>query len=80
MVEGLTTAAKAGAAVALAPFSLGASSWLSRPDTFTAAAVQRFKDSGINVFHIGVGLGAADPFQTTLRFAASTAITGSSTR
>ena len=55
----------------LSPFSLGASPWLSRPDTFTAENVQRFKGSGINVFHIGVGLGGPDPFQTTLRFLAS---------
>ena len=55
----------------LSPFSIGSSPWLSRPDTFTAADVQRFKESGINVFHIGVGLGGADPFESTLRFLAS---------
>src|SRR6185295_19903293 len=41
----------------LSPFKLGASTWLTRPDTFTPAEVQRFKDSSINVFHIGVGFG-----------------------
>ena len=55
----------------LSPFSLGSSPWLSRPDTFTPADVQRFKESGINVFHIGVGLGGADPHGNTLRFLAS---------
>lgn len=55
----------------LSPFSIGSSPWLSRPDSFTPAALQRFKDSGINVFHIGVGLGGADPSLTTLRFLAS---------
>jgi membrane dipeptidase len=55
----------------LSPFSIGSTSWLSRPDTFTPAALQRFKDSGINVFHIGVGLGGLDPYLTTLRFVAS---------
>ena len=55
----------------LSPFALGSSPWLSRPDSFTPAALQRFKDSGINVFHIGVGLGGADPALTTLRFLAS---------
>ena len=54
----------------LSPFSLGSSTWLSRPDTFTPANAQRFKDSGINVFHIGVGLGGADPYLATLRFLA----------
>ena len=55
----------------LSPFSLGSSPWLSRPDTFTPADLQRFKESGINVFHIGVGLGGADPYGNTLRFLAS---------
>src|SRR5688572_33114189 len=40
-------------------------------DLFTPADVQRFKESGINVFHIGVGLGGADPHGNTLRFLAS---------
>jgi membrane dipeptidase len=52
----------------LSPFALGSSPWLARPDTFTPAHLQRFKDSGINVFHIGVGLGGQDAYVTTLRF------------
>lgn len=33
--------------------------WLQKPDSVTAADFQRFQDSGINVFHIAVGVGAA---------------------
>src|SRR6186713_505429 len=54
----------------LSPFKISSSPWLSRPDTFTAADLQRFKDSGINVFHIAVGLGGQDPYLTTLQFVA----------
>jgi membrane dipeptidase len=54
----------------LSPFKISSSPWLTRPDTFTATDVQRFKDSGINVFHIAVGLGGPDPFATTLQFLA----------
>ena len=54
----------------LSPFKISSSSWLSRPDTFTAADVQRFKDSGINVFHIAVGLGGQEPYLTTLHYVA----------
>jgi membrane dipeptidase len=54
----------------LSPFKISASSWLSKPDTFTPADLQRFKDSSINVFHIGVGLGGTDAYTTTLRFIA----------
>ena len=52
----------------LSPFKISSSPWLARPDTFTPADLQRFKDSGINVFHIAVGLGGADPYVTVLRF------------
>jgi membrane dipeptidase len=54
----------------LSPFKISSSPWLTRPDTFTAADTQRFKDSGINVFHIGVGLGGQDAYTTTLQFLA----------
>jgi membrane dipeptidase len=54
----------------LSPFKISSSTWLSRPDTFTTADVQRFKDSGINVFHIAVGLGGQDPYLTALQFVA----------
>lgn len=35
------------------------SAWMQKPDSVTAADFQRYKDSGINVFHIAVGVGAA---------------------
>lgn len=44
--------------------------WLAAPKSFTAADLQPFKDSGINVLHPAVGLGGADPYLTTLRFIA----------
>ena len=54
----------------LSPFKISGSTWLTRPDTFAAADIQRFKDSGINVFHIAVGLGGADAYMTTLQYVA----------
>jgi len=58
----------------LSPFiispSLGAK-WFSNPDSFTAADLQRFKDSGINIFHIAVGTGGRDAHLGTLRFIAA---------
>ncbi|MEW6207173.1 MAG: membrane dipeptidase [Acidobacteriota bacterium] len=45
--------------------------WFSNPDTFTAADLEPFKQSGINVFHIAVGLGGADAFMSGLRFISS---------
>jgi len=35
------------------------SAWMQKPDSVTTADFQRYKDSGINVFHIAVGVGAA---------------------
>ncbi len=54
----------------LSPFQIGArgNKWFSNPDSFTAADLQRFKDSGINVFHIAVGTGGRDAYLGTLRF------------
>lgn len=45
--------------------------WFSNPDSFTAADLQRFKDSGINIFHIAVGTGGRDAYLSTLKFIAS---------
>jgi membrane dipeptidase len=45
--------------------------WFANPDTFTAADFEPFKQSGINVFHIAVGLGGADAFMSGLRFISS---------
>jgi len=57
----------------LSPFiispSLGAK-WFSNPDSFTAADLQKYRDSGINIFHIAVGTGGRDAHLGTLRFIA----------
>jgi membrane dipeptidase len=54
----------------LSPFLIGSrgNKWFSNPDSFTAADLQRYKDSGINVFHIAVGTGGRDAYLGTLRF------------
>src|ERR1044071_7439356 len=40
--------------------------WFANPESFTTTDLQPFKDSGINVFHIGVGLGGPDAYLETL--------------
>ncbi|MBA3695081.1 MAG: membrane dipeptidase [Acidobacteria bacterium] len=45
--------------------------WMADPESFTAADLQPFKDSGINVIHPAVGLGGANAYETTLKFFAS---------
>ena len=58
----------------LSPFAISSSKsakWFANPDSFTAADLQRFKDSGINIFHIAVGTGGRDAYLSTLRFVAS---------
>ena len=54
----------------LSPFQIsgGKKPWLQYPETMTAANIQRFKDSGIDVFHIAVGLGGVDANRTALQF------------
>lgn len=42
--------------------------WNRNPESVTAADLQRFKDSGINVFHIAVGTGGQNAYDSTLRF------------
>jgi membrane dipeptidase len=44
--------------------------WTTNPEKFGAAEVQKFRDSGINVFHIAVGLGGVNAYDSTLRFVA----------
>ncbi len=44
--------------------------WMSNPESFTADDLQRYKDSGINVFHIARGVGGTDAYLNTLRFLA----------
>ena len=54
----------------LSPFAISFSkqmSWFSNPDSFAAADIARFKDSGINVFHIAIGIGGREPYLNALR-------------
>jgi membrane dipeptidase len=55
----------------LSPFKLGSTTWFTNPDSFKQADFQRFKDSGINAFHIAIGVGGAEAYLNTLRFIAS---------
>ena len=45
--------------------------WFADPESFTAADLQPYKDSRINVFHIAVGLGGPGAYEETLKFFAS---------
>ena len=42
--------------------------WTANPERFTAADFQKYKDSGINVFHIAVGTGGPNAYDGTMRF------------
>jgi membrane dipeptidase len=42
--------------------------WFNDPESFTAADAKRYLDSGISVFHIAVGNGGPDAYNTTLTF------------
>jgi len=42
--------------------------WVADPESFTADQFQRFRDSGINVFHPAIGLGGTDAYQTALQW------------
>lgn len=58
----------------LSPFTLNftkQAKWFANPETFTSADLQPFKDSGINVFHIAVGMGGPDAYLEVLKFFAS---------
>ncbi|MEK6287430.1 MAG: membrane dipeptidase [Acidobacteriota bacterium] len=58
----------------LSPFTLNFTKqarWFANPETFTVADLQPFKDSGINVLHIGVGVGGPEAYLEVLRFFAS---------
>jgi membrane dipeptidase len=52
----------------LSPFKIGRSTWMQRPADFSAADLQRFRDSGISVFHIATGVGGVDAYTNVLRF------------
>ena len=45
--------------------------WFADPESFTAADLQPFRDSGINVFHPAVGLGGLQAYEEALKFFAS---------
>ncbi len=42
--------------------------WMMNPDSFTAADLQRFRDSGITVFHPATGTGGPDVYENTFWF------------
>ncbi len=44
--------------------------WASNPELFTAADFEKYQKSGINVFHIAVGTGGPDAYQSTYDFVA----------
>jgi membrane dipeptidase len=55
----------------LSPFTLDfpkQNKWFANPETFTEADLQPFKQSGISVFHIGVGMGGPEAFLEVLKF------------
>jgi membrane dipeptidase len=52
----------------LSPLKIGRSTWMQRPGDFSAADLQRFRDSGISVFHIATGVGGVDAYTNVLRF------------
>ena len=52
----------------LGPFKIGRSIWMQRPADFTTVDLQRFRDSGISVFHIATGVGGTDAYTNVLTF------------
>ena len=58
----------------LSPLSLNFAQfgkWQAQPELFGDAEFQKYKDSGINVFHVAVGVGGADPRANVLNFLAA---------
>lgn len=45
--------------------------WFADPESFTAADLQPFKDSGINILHPAIGLGGPGAYEEALKFFAS---------
>jgi membrane dipeptidase len=45
--------------------------WMANPEAFTAADIQPFKDSGIDVIHPAIGLGGPNAYENALKFFAS---------
>jgi len=57
----------------LSPFALAGSQmnrYLNKPESFNAADLQRYRDSGIHAFHIAVGMGGPNAHLNTLQFVA----------
>ncbi len=57
----------------LSPFALANSrtmELLHKPETFTAADLANYRASGIQVFHIALGIAGPDAFETTMEFVA----------
>jgi membrane dipeptidase len=57
----------------LSPFALSSSKsrqWLTKPETFTAADLQHYRDSGIHAVNIAIGLGGPEAYLNTLQFVA----------
>ena len=55
----------------LSPFKISPSQsmkWLTHPESMTPAEIQRFRDSGINVFHPAIGMGGPNANHTVLQF------------
>ena len=55
----------------LSPFKISPSQstkWLRHPESITAAEIQRFRDSGINVFHPAIGMGGPNASHDVLQF------------
>ena len=45
--------------------------WFANPESFTAADLQPYKDSGINIFHVAVGMGGPEAYLNVLKYFAS---------
>jgi len=44
------------------------SKWTQDPDTFTEEHLQKYRASGINVFHVAVGVGGPDAYNSVLKY------------
>ena len=45
--------------------------WFADPESVTPTDIQLFKDSGINVFHMAIGLGGSDAYLESLKYFAA---------
>ena len=55
----------------LSPFKISPSQstkWLTHPESITAGEIQRFRDSGISVFHPAIGMGGPNANRDVLEF------------